>query len=90
MGQRGKPQPRHYISGSQGLFHNTFPIGKRITTFSLVDRRLAASDPKTRQTRSLRLAQSPVAIGGGGDYLDARIYFFRGSHLHSYSLKAAR
>lgn len=36
------------------------------------------------------LAQSPVPIGGGGDYLDGRIYFINGSHLYSYSLKAAR
>ena len=52
IGQRGKVQPKAYITGSQGLFHDTFPDGKRITTYSLVDRRLAVTDPKTGQTRS--------------------------------------
>jgi len=52
IGPRGKPQPKHYITGSQDLFHRSFPDGKRITTYSLVDRRLAVRDPKTRQTRT--------------------------------------
>ncbi len=52
IGQRGKPQPKDYITGSQALFHNRFPDGKRITSYSLVDRRLAVRDPKTRQTRT--------------------------------------
>ena len=49
---------------------------------------VARLDPKTFDIAWL--AQSPVPIGGGGDYLDGRIYFFSGSHLYSYSLKAAR
>jgi len=50
--ERGKRQAVHYVSGSQALFHNTFPDGKRVTTYSLVDRQLSVTDPKTRQTRS--------------------------------------
>jgi hypothetical protein len=30
------------------------------------------------------LAQSPVTIGAGGDYLDGRIYFGAGSHVYSW------
>ena len=33
------------------------------------------------------IAESPVPINAGGDYLDGRIYFVSGSHLYSYSLK---
>ena len=29
------------------------------------------------------LAESPLRIAGGGDYLDGAIYFFSGSHLYS-------
>lgn len=32
------------------------------------------------------LAESPVPIGPGGDYLDGRIYFGSGSHLYSYAV----
>jgi streptogramin lyase len=33
------------------------------------------------------VAESPVPINAGGDYLDGRIYFISGSHLCSYQLK---
>ena len=32
------------------------------------------------------LAESPISIGPGGDILNGRIYFGRGSHLYSYKL----
>jgi len=32
------------------------------------------------------LAQSPVPIGPGGDWLDGRIYFASGSHVYSYKV----
>ena len=32
------------------------------------------------------LAESPVPIGSGGDYLDGRIYFASGSHVYSYGV----
>jgi hypothetical protein len=34
------------------------------------------------------LAESPVTIGPGGDWLDGRIYFGSGSHLYSYEVPA--
>jgi hypothetical protein len=51
----GKPptvQPKPYIAGGQGLFHDTFPDGKRIKTFDLVTRQFAIEDPKTTETKS--------------------------------------
>ena len=35
------------------------------------------------------LAESPVPIGAGGDFLDGRIYFASGSHLYSYQVPPA-
>ena len=32
------------------------------------------------------LAESPVNIGPGGDYLDGRIYFGSGSHMYSWEV----
>lgn len=32
------------------------------------------------------LAESPVPIGPGGDYLDGRVYFGSGSHVYSYQV----
>jgi hypothetical protein len=32
------------------------------------------------------LAESPVPVEYGGDYLNGRIYFASGSHLYSYAL----
>ena len=37
-----------------------------------------------------QLAESPVPIGPGGDYLDGRIYFGSGSHLYSYGVPGKR
>jgi hypothetical protein len=36
------------------------------------------------------LAESPVAIGPGGDYHDGRIYFGSGSHLYSYGVSEGK
>ena len=36
--------------------------------------------------RMTMIAESPVPINAGGDYLDGRIYFVSGSHLCSYKL----
>lgn len=33
------------------------------------------------------LAESPIPIDAGGDYLDGRIYFVGGSHIYSYQVK---
>jgi hypothetical protein len=35
----------------------------------------------------IMVAESPVTINAGGDYLDGRIYFVSGSHICSYKLK---
>lgn len=45
-------QPKAYVAGSQGLFHDAFPDGKRIKTFDLVTREFAIEDPTTKQTKS--------------------------------------
>ena len=41
------------ITGSQGLFHRTFPDGKRIKVFSLIDRLVVVDDPKTKQSKTI-------------------------------------
>jgi len=45
-------RPKPYIAGSQGLFHEVFPDGKRIKSFDLVTREFAIEDPKSRQAKS--------------------------------------
>lgn len=45
---------------------------------------IARVDPRTFEIQLV--APSPVPIGLGGDYLDGRIYFGRGSHVYSYRL----
>jgi len=52
IGKHDKPRPKSIITGSQGLFHGTFPDGKRIAAYSLVDRKFAVVDPKTKQTKA--------------------------------------
>ncbi|MBI5394783.1 MAG: hypothetical protein HZA91_05740 [Verrucomicrobia bacterium] len=52
IGKHDKRQPKPVIADSQSLFHNTFPDGKRITAYSLVDRKFAVTDPKTKQTKA--------------------------------------
>lgn len=47
---------------------------------------IAQLDPET--FRITMIAESPVPIGPGGDYLDGRIYFASGSHVYSYELPA--
>lgn len=42
-------RPLPVIAGSQGLFHDRFPSGKRLTRLDLVARQLSVTDPKTRQ-----------------------------------------
>jgi len=52
VGKRDKQRPKPYITGSQGLFHSVFPDGRRIKTYSLVDRQFAIEDPKTKKTKA--------------------------------------
>jgi len=65
--------PRIFVTDGKGGFYILFQKG------------IARLDPKTFEITML--AQSPVPLAGGGDYLDGRIYFMRGSHLYSYTLK---
>ena len=51
-------------------------------TPDLFVRGIARLDPATFEIRLI--AESPVSIGAGGDYLDGRIYFGNGSHIYSY------
>jgi hypothetical protein len=52
--------------------------------FVLFVRSIAEVDQKTFALRLL--AQTPVPITAGGDYLDGRLYFASGSHLWSFRL----
>lgn len=55
--------------------------------YVLFNRGIAKLDPEA-QTLEM-LAESPVTIGGGGDWLDGRIYFFSGSHVYSWQVPTA-
>jgi len=54
--------------------------------YLLMVKGIARFDPKSYEVSMV--AESPVAIGPGGDYLNGRIYFGNGSHLYSYELPA--
>lgn len=59
-----------------------FVLGPDKKIYILFVKGIAQLDPKTFEITML--AQSPVPIGGGGDFLDGRIYFISGSHVYSY------
>ncbi|MBI5685560.1 MAG: hypothetical protein HZC54_10805 [Verrucomicrobia bacterium] len=52
IGKHDKRRPAPIIADSQSLFHKIFPDGKRIATYSLVDRKFAVTDPKTKKTQA--------------------------------------
>ena len=52
------------------------------TTYMLFVKGIARVEPGTFEITML--AESPVPIGPGGDYLEGRIYFASGSHVYSY------
>jgi hypothetical protein len=62
--------PRVFVSGPKGRVYALFSKG-----IALVD---------TKSNTLKLVAQSPVPIDTGGDYLQGRIYFSSGSHLLSY------
>ena len=71
--------------------HTTSQQGPRVFVsspagdlFVLVRKGIAKVDQATHEITML--AESPVRINGGGDYLDGRIYFLHGSHVYSYQL----
>jgi hypothetical protein len=61
-----------------------FVVGPGGTVYVLFVKGIARVDPATFEITLL--AESPVAIGPGGAYLDGRIYFASGSHLYSYTV----
>jgi streptogramin lyase len=62
--------PRVFVPGPEGKLYLLFVKG------------VAEVNPATHAITLL--AESPVPIGPGGDYLDGHIYFGSGSHLYSY------
>jgi hypothetical protein len=65
-----------------------FVVGPDGTTYLLFAKGIAKIDAKTHEV--VMIAESPVPIGLGGDFLDGRIYFGRGSHMYSYTLPSGR
>ena len=66
----GQQGPRIFVRGDEGATYILFVKG------------IARLEPSTYALTML--AQSPVSIDAGGDYLDGRIYFASNSHLCSY------
>lgn len=64
--------PRVFVQSPEGDIYILFAKG------------IASLNPETFEITML--AESPVPIGPGGDYLNGRIYFGSGSHLYSYEL----
>jgi hypothetical protein len=69
----GQQGPRVFVRGSEGKIYVLFVKG------------IARVEPASYALTML--AESPVPIDAGGDYLDGRIYFASGSHLYSYEIK---
>jgi hypothetical protein len=65
--------PRAFVHGPEGEIYMLFVKG------------IARIEPKSHAVTML--AESPVPIDAGGDYLDGRIYFVSSSHLYSYKIK---
>jgi len=65
--------PRVFVTSPEGDIYILFRKG------------IASLNPETFEITML--AESPVSIGPGGDYLNGRIYFGSGSHLYSYGLE---
>ena len=53
IGQHRQRKPKPIIAGSQGLFHQVFPDGRRLKTCDTVERVLIAENPKTKQTKTV-------------------------------------
>ncbi len=68
----GGQSPRIFVAGPEGEIYLLFGKG------------IVQVDPIS--FRTTMIAESPVPIHAGGDYLDGRIYFVSGSHLFSYGL----
>ncbi len=64
--------PRVFVSDGEGNLYMLFRKG--------------VAQVDTQSYEISMLAESPVSIGPGGDYLNGRIYFGSGSHLYSYQV----
>jgi len=69
----GQQGPRVFVRGPEGEIYVLFVKG------------IARVEPTSYALTML--AQSPVPIDAGGDYLDGRVYFASGSHLYSCEVK---
>ena len=69
----GQQGPRIFVRGVEGTIYVLFVRG------------ITRVEPTSYSLTMV--AQSPVPIDAGGDYLDGRIYFASGSHLYSYEIK---
>jgi streptogramin lyase len=61
-----------------------FVVAPNGATYLLFAKGIGRIDPETFEVTMI--AQSPVPIGPGGDFLGGRIYFGSGSHVYSYTL----
>jgi len=64
----------------------TFVAGPKGDVYVLFTKGIVGVQPDTFEL--VMVAESPVPINAGGDYLDGRIYFASGSHVYSYRLPA--
>ncbi len=74
-GTAGGQGPRVFVDGPDGR------------VFILFQKGIAELNLDTNEITML--AESPIAISTGGDYLDGRVYFGNGSHVYSWTLPAA-
>ncbi|WP_157970362.1 Vgb family protein [Albibacterium indicum] len=72
----GEQSPRIFVHGEEG------------ETYLLLRKGIAQINPQNYQINLL--AESPIPIDAGGDYLTGRIYFVGGSHIYSYQLKPSK
>jgi hypothetical protein len=68
----GEQGPRIFVRDPEGAVYVLFVKG------------IVRVDPATYALTML--AESPVSVDAGGDFLDGRIYFSSGSHLCSYKV----
>jgi hypothetical protein len=69
----GQQGPRIFVRGGRGTIYVLFVKG------------IACIEPTSHALTML--AESPVPIDAGGDYLDGRIYFASNANLYSYGIK---
>lgn len=53
IGQHTAIHRKPYITGSQGLFYNEFPDGKKIKNLDLIERKLVIEDPKSTVDKTI-------------------------------------